>query len=251
MPRLNPIPSALACDPPPLSTLHTLRARRGRHQILAMRTHLPAPDHRHMTSAPIRDPLADHLITPQNAALLLIDYQPAQVASIRSTDHELLVKNAVSTVRTIKAFDVPVVHSTVNVASGQGQPTIPELAGLLQNDKPLDRTTVNSWEDTEFLEAVRATGRRKLIICALWTEVCMAFAALDALRERYEVYPVVDAIGGTSVEAHRAGLDRVVQAGGQPISWVSLACELQRDWARQDTVQDVVEIVLTDRLRKE
>jgi nicotinamidase-related amidase len=204
-----------------------------------------------MTSAPIRDPLADHLITPQNAALLLIDYQPAQVASVRSMDHELLVKNAVSTVRTIKAFDVPVVHSTVNVASGQGQPTIAELAGLLENDKPLDRTTVNSWEDTEFLEAVRATGRRKLIFCALWTEVCMAFTALDALREGYEVYPVVDAIGGTSLEAHRVGLERVVQAGAQPISWVSLACELQRDWARQDTVADVVEIVLTDRLRKE
>jgi nicotinamidase-related amidase len=204
-----------------------------------------------MTSAPVRDPLADHLITPQNAALLLIDYQPVQVASVRSMDHELLVKNAVSTVRTIKAFAVPVVHSTVNVASGQGQPTIPELAGLLADDKPLDRTTVNSWEDTEFLDAVRATGRRKLIFCALWTEVCMAFTALDALREGYEVYPVVDAIGGTSLEAHRAGLERVVQAGGQPISWVSLACELQRDWARQDTVADVLEIVLTDRLRKE
>jgi nicotinamidase-related amidase len=203
-----------------------------------------------MTSAAIRDPLADHLITPQNAALLLIDYQPAQVASVRSMDHELLVKNAVSTVRTIKAFGVPVVHSTVNVASGQG-PTIPELAALLEDDKPLDRTTVNSWEDTEFLEAVRATGRRKLIFCALWTEVCMAFTALDALREGYQVYPVVDAIGGTSLEAHRAGLERVAQAGGQPISWVSLACELQRDWARQDTVADVVEIVLTDRLQKE
>ena len=202
-----------------------------------------------MTSAPIRDPLADHLITPQNAALLLIDYQPAQVASVRSMDHELLVKNAVSTVRTIKTFGVPVVHSTVNVAAGQG-PTIPELAGLLENDKPLDRTTVNSWEDTEFLEAVRATGRRKLIFCALWTEVCMAFTALDALREGYDAYPVVDAIGGTSVEAHRAGLDRVLQAGGQPISWVSLACELQRDWGRQATVADVVEIVLTDRLRR-
>ena len=203
-----------------------------------------------MTSAPVRDPLADHLITPQNAALLLIDYQPAQVASVRSMDHGLLVKNAVSTVRTIKAFEVPVVHSTVNVAAGQG-PTIPELAGLLENDKPLDRTTVNSWEDTEFLEAVRATGRRKLIFCALWTEVCMAFAALDAMGEGYQAYPVVDAIGGTSVEAHRAGLERVVQAGGQPVSWVSLACELQRDWARQATVADVVEIVLTDRLRKE
>lgn len=203
-----------------------------------------------MTSAPVRDPLADHLITPQNSVLLLIDYQPAQVASVRSMDHELLVKNAVSTVRTVKAFGVPVIHSTVNVAAGQG-PTIPELAALLEDDKPLDRTSVNSWEDIEFLAAVRSADRRKLIFCALWTEVCMAFTALDALRGGYEAYPVVDAIGGTSPEAHRAGLDRVVQAGGQPVSWVSLACELQRDWARQETVADVVEIVLDDRLRKE
>jgi nicotinamidase-related amidase len=203
-----------------------------------------------MTSAPVRDPLADHLITPENAAFLFIDYQPAQLATVRSMDHALLVQNAVSTVRAIKAFGVPVVHSTVNVAAGQG-PTLPELASLLTDDKPLDRTTVNSWEDIEFVQAVHATGRRKLIICALWTEICMAFTALDALREGYEVYPVVDAIGGTSPEAHRAGLDRVMQAGGQPISWVSLAVELQRDWARQDTVAAIVEIVLTDRLSKE
>jgi nicotinamidase-related amidase len=203
-----------------------------------------------MTSAPIRDPLADHLLTPENAAFLFIDYQPSQLAAVRSMDHDLLLKNAVSTVRTIKTFGVPVVHSTVNVASGQG-PTLPELAGLLAEDKPLDRTTTNSWEDVEFVQAVHATGRRKLIICALWTEICMAFTALDALREGYEVYPVVDAVGGTSPEAHRAGLDRVIQAGGQPISWVSLAVELQRDWARQDTVQAIIEIVLTDRLLKE
>ena len=203
-----------------------------------------------MTSAPVRDPLADHLITPQNAAFLLIDYQPAQLAAVRSMDHALLLKNAVSTVRAIKAFDLPVVHSTVNVANGQG-PTLPELDDLLHDDKPLDRTTVNSWEDTEFVQAVHATGRRKLVICALWTEICMAFTALDALREGYEVYPVVDAIGGTSPEAHRAGLDRVMQAGGQPVSWISLACELQRDWARQDTVAAIVEIVLTDRISKE
>jgi nicotinamidase-related amidase len=204
-----------------------------------------------VTSAPVRDPLADHLITPENAAFLLIDHQPSQLAGVHSMDRDLLVKNAVSTVRTIKTFDVPVVHSTVNVASGRGQPTLPELADLLTDDKPLDQTTVNSWEDTEFLQAVHATGRRKLILCALWTEVCMAFAALDALREGYEVYPVIDAIGGTSPQAHRAGLDRVIQAGGQPISWVSLACELQRDWARQDTAPAIVEIVLTDRLLKE
>jgi nicotinamidase-related amidase len=203
-----------------------------------------------MTSAPVRDPLADHLLTPDNAAFLFIDYQPSQLAAVRSMDRALLMKNAVSTVRAIKTFSVPVVHSTVNVASGQG-PTPPELADLLTDDKPLDRTTVNSWEDIEFLQAVRATGRRKLIICALWTEVCMAFTALDALRDGYDVYPVVDAIGGTSPEAHRAGLERVRQAGGQPVTWVSLACELQRDWARQDTVAAIREIVLTDRLLKE
>ena len=201
-----------------------------------------------MTSQPIRDPLADHLITPQNSAFVLIDYQPEQLAAVRSMDHDLLIKNAVSTLRTVKTFGVPVVHSTVNVASGQVGSTLSELAELLEDDPPLDRTTVNSWEDIEFRQAVHATGRRKLIFCALWTEVCMAFAALDALREGYEVYPVVDAIGGTSVEAHRAGLERVVQAGAQPISWVSLACELQRDWSRLETVPAIVEIVLTDRL---
>jgi nicotinamidase-related amidase len=201
-----------------------------------------------MTSQPIRDPVEDHLITPENAAFVLIDYQPEQIAAVSSMDQGELLKNAVSTVRTVKTFSVPVIHSTVNVASGQVGPTLPELAELLEDDPPLDRTTVNSWEDTEFVEAVRATGRRKLIFCALWTEVCMAFAALDALREGYEVYPVVDAIGGTSPEAHRAGLERVVQAGAQPISWVSLACELQRDWARLETVPAIVEIDLTDRL---
>ena len=201
-----------------------------------------------MTSQPIRDPLADHLLTPQNAAFVLIDYQPEQFATVRSMEADLLLQNIVSMVRTVKTFDVPVVHSTVNVASGQTQPTVPELAELLEDDPPLDRTTVNSWEDAEFVQAVHATGRRKLIFCALWTEVCMAFTALDALRDGYEVYPVVDAIGGTSAEAHRAGLERVVQAGAQPISWVSLACELQRDWARVETVAEIVEIVLTDRL---
>jgi nicotinamidase-related amidase len=199
----------------------------------------------------IRDPLADHLLTPQNSALILIDYQPSQIAAVRSMDPDLVLKNIVSTVKTAKAFGVPIVHSTVNVSSGRGKPTVPELAELLGDSPPIDRTTLNAWEDPDFLAAVRGTGRRKLILCALWTEICMAFPALDALREGYDVYPVVDAIAGTSVEAHRAGLERVTQAGGHPVSWVSLACELQRDWARQETVEDVVRIVLTERLLKE
>jgi hypothetical protein len=99
-----------------------------------------------MASASVRDPLSDHLLTPQNAAFLLIDYQPSQLAGVRSMDRGLLLKNAVSTVRTIKTFDVPVVHSTINVATGRRQPTLPELAELLTDDKPLDRTMTNSWE---------------------------------------------------------------------------------------------------------
>ena len=100
-----------------------------------------------MTSQAIRDPLADHLITPQNAALVLIDYQPSQFATVRSIDRDLLSRNIVSTVRTARAFGLPIVHSTVNVASGQQQPTVPELAEMLKDSPPLDRTTVNSWED--------------------------------------------------------------------------------------------------------
>jgi nicotinamidase-related amidase len=203
-----------------------------------------------MTSSPQRDPIADHLITPQNSVLLLIDYQPTQVSKVRSMDQDLLIENIVSTVKTAKAFGVPIVHSTVNVATGRSKPTIPQLAELLEDDPPIDRTSVNSWEDADFVAAVHATDRRKLLLCALWTEICMAFPALDALREDYEVYPVTDAIGGTSFEAHRAGLARVYQAGARPISWVSLIGELQRDWARQETVPAFVEILFTERLSK-
>jgi nicotinamidase-related amidase len=203
-----------------------------------------------MTSQPIRDPLADHLLTPANSALLVIDYQPSQIDTVRSIDRDLLLKNIITTVKIANLYGVPIVHSTINVANGQG-PTLPGLAEELAANPPIDRTQINSWEDVEFLEAVRATGRRKLIICALWTEVCMAFPALDAIREGYEVYPVVDAIGGTSPEAHRAGIERTVQAGGNPIGWVSLACELQRDWARVETVPQIVEIVINERLTKD
>jgi nicotinamidase-related amidase len=202
-------------------------------------------------TAAIRDQVGDHLITPKNSALVVIDYQPSQLAGVHSMDRDVLLKNVVSTVKIAKVFGLPIVHSTINVATGRGGPTLPPLAELLADNPPIDRTTTNAWEDAEFLKAVRATGRRKLIICALWTEICMAFPALDAMREGYDVYPVVDAIGGTSVEAHRAGIDRVVQAGAKPVSWVALAVELQRDWARLETVQEVVEIVLTERLLKE
>ena len=200
-----------------------------------------------MASQSPRDPVTDHLLTPQNAALVVIDYQPSQVQTVTSMDRELLVDNIVSVARLARTFDLPVVLSTINVANGQ-QPTIPELKAVLSDSVELDRTVINAWEDPAFRRPVEATGRRKLIMTALWTEVCLAFPALDALRDDFEVFPVVDAVGGTSPEAHRSGLERIGQAGAQPISWVSLACELQRDWARVDTVADVVDIVLTTRL---
>jgi nicotinamidase-related amidase len=200
-----------------------------------------------MTTEPVRDPITDHLLTPQNSALVVIDYQPSQLQAMTSMDRELLVDNIVSVARLARTFGLPIVLSTVNVATGQG-PTIPELKAALQDVSEIDRSTMNAWEDIEFRRAVEATGRKKLIMTALWTEICLAFPTLDALRDGFDVYPVVDAVGGTSVEAHRVGLERIVQAGARPISWVGLAGELQRDWGRADTVADLVDIVLTTRL---
>jgi nicotinamidase-related amidase len=200
-----------------------------------------------MTSEPVRDPVTDHLLTPRNTALVVIDYQPSQLRAMSSMDRDLLVDNVVSVARLARTFDLPVVLSTVNVASGQGR-TLTELKAALPDTVEIDRTTMNAWEDIEFRRAIEATGRKKLIMTALWTEICLAFPTLDALRDGFEVYPVVDAVGGTSLEAHRAGLERILQAGARPISWVGLAGELQRDWARIDTVGEIVDIVLTTRL---
>jgi nicotinamidase-related amidase len=150
-----------------------------------------------MAGSTVRDPLGDDLLTPQNAALLVIDYQPGQFAAVSSIDQDLLLENVVSTVKIAKLFGLPIVHSTINVTNGRSQPTVPELAQVLEDDPPIDRTSINAWEDADFLAAVRATGRRKLIICALWTEMCMAFPALDALREGYDVCPVA---GGSSAD---------------------------------------------------
>jgi nicotinamidase-related amidase len=203
-----------------------------------------------MTSEPRRDPVADHLLTPENSALVVIDYQPSQLQAVKSMDHDLLLRNIISVASLAKTYAVPIVLSTVNVVANNQPPTLPALKEVLADDVELDRTQINSWEDIEFRRAVEATGRKKLIMTALWTEVCLAFPSLDAMREGYEIYPVVDAVGGTSLVAHEAGLQRVAHGGAQPISWVSLACEWQRDWARVDTVPQVVDLVLASRLLK-
>jgi nicotinamidase-related amidase len=197
-----------------------------------------------MTSpAKIRNPVEDHMLTPENAALVIIDFQPVQVASVVTMERRQLVANVVAVARTAKLCGLPIVLSTVNVKTGRNQPTIHQLTEVLGDLTPIDRTSINAWEDVEFADAVRASARRKLIMVALWTEVCLVFPALDALKEGFDVYPVVDAIAGTSHEAHAAGLDRILQAGAKPITWIQLACELQRDWAREATVPGFAEIV--------
>jgi nicotinamidase-related amidase len=196
-----------------------------------------------MTSfAHIRDPGTDNLVAPGNAAAIFIDYQPTQVASVKSRDHGELATNVVAVAKLAKLFGLPTILSTVNVANG-APPTIPELANALSGVPVLDRTAINSWEDEDFVRAVKATGRRKIVICALWTEACLAFPAIDMLAEGYEVYPVIDAVGGTSREAHDIAVERIVRAGAKPLSWVALACELQRDWNRIATSDGVSDIV--------
>ncbi|MCV3737268.1 hydrolase [Rhizobium sp. TRM96647] len=189
-----------------------------------------------MTSDAIRNPKTDNLLTPENSAFIIIDYQPIQVSSIRSMPREELVFNIVSTVKAAVNYDLPIIHSTVNVATGRNKPPIQELREVIGHLPIYDRTSINSWEDTEFRQAVKTIGRRKLIMTALWTEACLAFPALDALQEGYEVYVPVDAVGGTSLAAHEAALRRVEQAGAKLISRVQMYCELQRDWSREATV---------------
>jgi nicotinamidase-related amidase len=195
-----------------------------------------------MTSEPIRDPKVDHLLTPQNAAFIIIDYQPIQVSSIRSMNQKELVFNIVQTAKAAVNYKLPIVHSTVNVATGKNKPPIQQIQDVLGKIPTIDRTTINSWEDVEFKKAVLATGRKKLIMTALWTEACLAFPALDALKEGFDVYVVADAVGGTSLAAHEAALRRIEQAGGKVISKTQLYCELQRDWSRTETVPGFMEV---------
>jgi len=189
-----------------------------------------------MSSLKIRDQKTDHLLTPENSVVIIIDYQPTQVGSIESMDKHTMIKNVVALIKLAKIYKIPIVVSTVNVKAAGLKSTIPQIAHEVKDLPSYDRTTINAWEDIEFLEAVKATKRKKLIMMALWTEACLLFPTLDALKEGYEVYPVVDAVAGTSVVAHDAALRRMEQAGAQPVSVMNLVCEIQRDWARGETV---------------
>lgn len=197
-----------------------------------------------MTSYDKRDAESDILMQPENTVFTIIDYQPTQITSINSMQHAELVKNIVALCKLMKDYNVPTILSTVNVKSGRNKDTIPQIKSVLGDIPTYDRTSINAWEDKDYQEALKATGRKKVVIAALWTEACLTFPTLDMLKEGYEVYPVVDAVGGTSTIAHETALKRVEQAGAQLTSYAQLACELQRDWNRTDTVPVFVKNLL-------
>lgn len=181
---------------------------------------------------PIRDPHTDRLLTPENCAVVLIDYQPEQVATVRSAPIEEVMLNARAVCKLARAYNLPVVLSTVGVDMGVNSGTIDELKAELPDVPEIDRTGVNSWEDADFRAAIEATGRRKIVICGLWTEVCLAFPTLDMLAEGYQVYPVIDAVGGISPVSHETAIQRMLAAGAQPVTAISFGSELMRNWAR-------------------
>ncbi|GHA17870.1 hydrolase [Streptomyces purpurascens] len=182
------------------------------------------------------------LLTPDNCAVLFVDHQPQMFFGTGSGDRTAIINATVGLARAARTFDVPVVLSTVAAESFSG-PLLPQLADVFPERKPVDRTSMNAWEDRDFVEAVKATGRRKLVIAGLWTEVCVVLPALSALAQGYEVYVVTDASGGVSPQAHEHAVQRMVQAGAVPVTWVQVLLELQRDWARTETYAAVTDVV--------
>jgi nicotinamidase-related amidase len=181
------------------------------------------------------------LLTPDNCVLILIDHQPFQFAGLRSHDAQTVINNVVGLAKSAKVFGVPTLLTTV--VERQGGVLIKQLQDLFPEQKPIDRTFINTWEDARVVDWVKKTGRKKIVMAALWTEICLAMPAIQALGEGYEVFIVTDASGGMTVEAHEMGIQRMVQAGAVPITWMVLAAELQRDWARTATVPDYAQML--------
>lgn len=181
-----------------------------------------------MTTTLNRDAKTDYLLTPENSALVLIDYQPGLIEGTNSIDRDVLLNNVVAIAKTAMMYELPVVLSTVGVEAGYQQDTIPELKDLLAGVETIDRHTVDAWDSPEFRAAVEATGRRKIIMGALWTEVCLVYPALDMLREGYDIYAVSDVSDGTTLDAHERGMQRMIQAGAVPATWEAVMAELGR-----------------------
>ncbi len=182
------------------------------------------------------------LLAPQSSALIFIDHQPQMAFGVTSIDRQLLKNNVTALAKAGRLFKVPTILTAVETQSFSGY-MWPELLSVFPGQAPIERSSMNSWEDKKFVEAVKKTGRKRLVIAALWTEVCLTMPALEALEAGYEVYFVTDASGGTSKEAHDMAVQRMIQAGAVPVTWQQVLLEWQRDWARKETYDGVIGIV--------
>ena len=175
------------------------------------------------------------LLTPEDSVLVMIDHQPFQFANLHSHEPTMIVNNVVGLAKAAKVFNVPTLLTTV--LEDRGGKLIKGLQDVFPEQKPIDRTWINAWEDPRVVDWVKKTGRKKLVIAALWSEICLAMPAIQAAGEGYEVYAVTDASGGVSAEAHEMAIRRIVMAGVVPITWMAVAGEWQRDWAREETAK--------------
>lgn len=185
------------------------------------------------------------LLTPQNTALALIDFQPAMFFGVQSHDRMLILHNAVILAKAAKLFKVPTILSTVAKDSFSGD-LAPEITAVFPQQNIIDRTSINAWVDGNFRSAIEATKRKKIVLAGLWTEACVLFPALDLLKAGYEVYFSADACGDVSPEAHERSVQRMIQAGAVPITSLQFVFELQQDWARGETYDGVMDILKSD-----
>lgn len=185
------------------------------------------------------------LLTPQNCAITLIDFQPAMYFGVQSHDRLSIMHNAATLAKTAKLFNIPTVLSTVAKDSFSG-PLASEITSVLKNNKIIDRTSINAWLDANFRKAIETTGRKKIVVAGLWTEACVLFPSLDMLKTGYEVYVPTDSCGDISKEAHERSIQRLIQAGAVPITSLQFLFELQQDWARSETYNGVMEILKSE-----
>jgi nicotinamidase-related amidase len=184
-------------------------------------------------------PTNDTLITGDNHALLLIDHQYLQLLAVRSHPNDTVVNNTVMLAKAAKIFNVPTLFTT---AFAERQALIEEIQAVHPDQTPIDRTGLNSWDDERIRDWIKATGKKKLVMAGLWTEVCLTMPVLSALAAGFEVYVVTDASGGGSVEGHERAVQRMIQAGARPMTVASYVSELQRDWGRLETAEAVAKL---------
>src|SRR4029077_8349944 len=184
----------------------------------------------------------DALLTPENCALLLIDPQPFQLANVNSHDPTIVINNVTALAKTAKAYGIPTILTTVN--EERGGVIFKQVQAVFPDQKTINRTFINCWEDRRVVEAVKKTGRTKLVMAALWTEMCLAMPAIPAMDDGYDVSAVTGASGGVSPEAHDLAIRRLVAAGAQPVTWLGMAGELQRDWARTEHLGEVAQLFI-------